>query len=374
MENPFILYPYKSKDLFCDREFETEEIIRYLQNGRNITLISPRRLGKTGLIYRVFDELSLRKSGIDTFYVDISSSQSAEDFIKLLAEAVVPALNQSDRITSFFKALGGIRPVLSYDSVSGKPEISMTFQNDNDRNLTLKEIFNYLERHPKKVVLAIDEFQQVREYKDIDMEALLRTYVQPLRNVSFIFCGSKKHTMTDIFSNAKRPFYESTTFVSLGKLDVDVYAGFIIRNFQKGGKKIDLQIVRKMIEWTRDHTFYTQTLCNEVYMRSGETVTEDDVFESIRAILSSNRDRFLEIQRLLTPAQWRLLKALAKEGSVAHPTAADFLQKYRLGSGAAVSKNLKSLIEKELILPSTTQEGTSYSVYNVFLSRYLEKV
>ena len=187
-------------------------------------------------------------------------------------------------------------------------------------------------------------------------------------------CGSKKHTMTDIFSNAKRPFYESTTFVSLGKLDVDVYAGFIIRNFQKGGKKIDLQIVRKMIEWTRDHTFYTQTLCNEVYMRSGETVTEDDVFEAIRVILSSNRDRFLEIQRLLTPAQWRLLKALAMEGSVAHPTAAVFLQKYRLGSGAAVSKNLKSLIEKELILPSTTQEGTSYSVYNVFLSRYLEKV
>lgn len=371
--NPFILEPYKKKELFCDREAETEHIIDYLNNGRNITLISPRRFGKTGLIYRIFEEIGERQKDTDTFYLDISSSQSLEDFIKLLAESVARVLKQQNKISSFFKTIGGLRPLISYDALTGAPEISITYRNDNDKTLTLKGIFQYLEKHSKKVILAIDEFQQIREYETVNMEALLRTYIQPLHNVRFIFCGSKKHTMTDIFSNAKKPFYESTTFVPLGKLDVPVYEKFIANLFRTNGKKIDPESVEHIIDWTRDHTFYTQTLCNEVFFRSAENITLTDIFEAERRILDANRDRFLELQRLLTVAQWKLLKAIAKEGSIQHPTSSSFIQKYHLGSGAAVSKNVKSLVEKELILVDNDGSKDTYCVYNVFLSRYLEK-
>ena len=164
MENPFILEPYKSKDLFCDRETETRTIISYLENGRNITLVSPRRLGKTGLIYRVFEQMKDNLSDFDTFYMDISSSVCLDDFIKLLSESVVTVLNSQTRIANFFRAVGGIRPVLSYNEMSGKPEVSWTYRNDNEKNLTLKGILSYLEKHQRKVVVAIDEFQQIREY------------------------------------------------------------------------------------------------------------------------------------------------------------------------------------------------------------------
>lgn len=371
--NPFILEPYKNKELFCDREVETNLIIDYLNNGRNVTLISPRRLGKTGLIYRVFEEIGDRQNDTDTFYADISSSQDLEDFIKLLAESVARVLKQQNKISSFFKALGGLRPLISYDALTGTPEVSITYRNDNDKSLTLKGIFQYLESHNKKVVLAIDEFQQIREYEDVNMEALLRTYIQPLHNVHFIFCGSKKHTMTDIFSNAKKPFYESTTFVPLGKLDVLIYEKFITNLFKANGKAIEPESVKHIIDWTRDHTFYTQTLCNEVYLRSSAVITSLDILEAERSILDANRDRFLELQRLLTVAQWRLMKAIAHEGSIQHPTSSSFIQKYRLGSGAAVSKSVKSLIEKELILVENDGSKDTYCIYNVFLSRYLEK-
>ncbi|MGM9742015.1 MAG: ATP-binding protein [Candidatus Cryptobacteroides sp.] len=371
--NPFILEPYKSKELFCDREQETRQIIDYLNNGRNITLISPRRLGKTGLIFRVFEEIRESFDDIETFYVDISSSQGIDDFIKLLSEAVVTVMNRQNKLSAFFKAIGGIRPLITYDAVTGTPELSMTFRNDNEKSLTLKAILQYLENHDKRVVLAIDEFQQIREYQGVNMEALLRTYIQPLHNVRFIFCGSKKHTMTDMFSNAKKPFYESTTFVPLGKLDIETYKTFIIKLFREGGKSIGPEETEQMIEWTRDHTFYTQTLCNEVFYRSSESVSETDILEAESAILAANRDRFLELQRLLTNAQWKLLSAMAKEGHIEHPTAASFIQKYRLGSGASVSKNIKSLIDKELILVENTSRGSRYFVYNVFLSRYLER-
>ena len=371
--NPFILEPYRNRELFCDRELETRQIVDYLSNGRNVTLISPRRLGKTGLIYRVFEEIAANCSDIDTFYVDISSSQCVEDFIKLLSESVVSVLNKQNKISAFFKAIGGLRPLITYDAVTGAPEVSMIYRNDKDKELTLKGIFQYLETHKRKVVVAIDEFQQIREYEGVSMEALLRSYIQQLHNVRFIFCGSKKHTMTDIFSNAKKPFYESTTFVPLGKLDIPTYEAFIQRLFGNGGKLIGAENVRQIIDWTRDHTFYTQTLCNELYLSCSQYISSTDILAAEARIIAANRDRFLELQRLLTPAQWRLMTAIAKEESVSHPTSVSFIQKYRLGSGASVSKNVKSLVEKELILAENGEDGVSYSVYNVFLSRYLEK-
>lgn len=104
--------PYVSKELFCDRKEEMSNILQYLRNGRNITLISPRRLGKTGLIYRVFDEIKTGGAEFDTIYVDISATQSIDDFIKVFAQAVVAALGHRSRIASFFSALGGLRPLL----------------------------------------------------------------------------------------------------------------------------------------------------------------------------------------------------------------------------------------------------------------------
>lgn len=221
-------------------------------------------------------------------------------------------------------------------------------------------------------MLAIDEFQQIREYPNVFMEAVLRTYIQPLHNVRFIFCGSKKHTMADMFTNALKPFYESTTNIPLYKLDPLVYSEFIANQFLKAGKRIPGECIEDIIAWTRNHTFYTQTLCNEVFQQPGPDVNEEVVRAAKARILNSYKDRFIEIQRLVTPSQWRLLKAIAKDGSVQHPTASDFLKRHNLSSGPAVLKNLHSLVDKELVLTETSPDNVSYCVYNVFLSRFLE--
>lgn len=368
-----MLEPYRSKELFCDRETETERIIECLENGRNVTLISPRRLGKTGLIYRVFDALKDKGAEYDTFYADISSSQSLEDFIKIVSDSVAGILKKRD-LTDFFKALGGIRPLLSIDPLTGKPELSFTYRVEEDKTQTLKSLLSYLENSKKKVILAIDEFQQIREYPGVNMEAVLRSHIQCMHNVRFIFSGSRKHLMTDMFTNAKRPFYESTSNVPVGKLDPEVYSEFIGKLFKERGKTISEDIIEDIISWTLDYTYYTQALCNEVFMQSGGKVTDEVVRQSKVSVLSSNIDKFLEIKRLVTPAQWKLMKAVAKESEVRQPTGAAFIQKYGLSSGAAVLKNIKSLVEKELILPTTALDGTSYCIYNIFLGRYLERL
>ena len=372
LENPFILEPYQSKAYFCDREKETEEIIRNITNGRNTTLISPRRLGKTGLIFRVFDEMMARKLPYETIYCDISDTLSLEEFIKVISDAVVSKLEKQQKITAFFKTLKSVRPLLGIDPLTGSPQVSFTFADDSQKQSTLKEVMDYLERYPQKVVLAIDEFQQIREYNDVNMEAVLRKHIQHLHNVRFIYCGSKKHTMTDMFTNAKKPFYESTSFSYLSKLPVPVYSAFIKEKFESAGKTIDDDSISFIIEWTKDHTYYTQRLCNEVFSLSGNDIVRNDIVTTIQSILDSERDRFQEIRRLVTRSQWKMLEALAKEGSVSQITSSAFLSKYKISSGPTALRNIKALMDKELVLVTTTDDGTSYSVYNVFLSRYLE--
>lgn len=373
-KNPFILEPFRSKEYFCDRERETEELIHNITNGRNTTLISPRRLGKTGLIFRVFEEIDQRHLPFETIYADISDTLSLREFIKVLSDAVVAKLKKPQRISAFFQSLKSVRPVLELDPMTGSPQLSFTFANTSQMQDTLTDVFTYLESYPKMIVVAIDEFQQIREYEGINMEAILRKHIQNLHNVRFIFCGSKKHTMTDMFTNAKKPFYESTSFCYLAKLQVNVYASFIRKHFESAGKSIDDESLDYILKWTRIHTYYTQRLCNEVFSLSSDKVNSAVVMTSIQAILNSERERFLEIRQLITRSQWKMLGAIAKEGSVSQITSSGFLSKYGISSGPAALRNIQALTDKELVLVTNDESGTSYSVYNVFLSRYLEKI
>lgn len=370
MNNPFSLVPYVNKELFCDRDTESQTIIDYLLNGSNITLISPRRYGKTGLIYRVFDDMK-QQHHINTCYADIYATENLEDFVKVFSEAVIASLEKKKALKSFLQFLGGLRPMLSYNTLTGDPELTMTFRSDHEKQQTLASVFSFIEQQGKKTVIAIDEFQQIREY-GINMEALLRSYIQPLKNVQFIFCGSKKHLMAEMFTDARSPFYESTRCLYLEKINREIYAEFIVKMFGKGEKSISQEALDFILDWTKLHTFYTQSLCNHIFLKSGKQIDIAEAQRSAGQILKENEQTFLQWRDLLTSNQWNYLKAVAKEQTVEKPYATHFIQKYHIGTAANSQRLLESLIDKELILANSTIEGVSYSVYNVFLSRWLE--
>ena len=372
--NPFFLTPHTPAPYFCDREKETKDLVNYLENGSNVALISPRRYGKTGLIYHVFDALQEEKAEVELYYVDIYSSRNADDFIALLAEAISRTLKKETAVKSFFKALGRLRPVFSQDPLNGTPQLSFTFQTDADRRYSLKYLLDYLDNRPQRVILAIDEFQQVREYEGISMEALLRTYIQPLQHVQFIFSGSKRHMIAEMFTAEKSPFYESASLYSIDKINHQSYAEFIDRQFREQKKNISAEAVDFILEWTRCHTYYTQMLCNRVFQAVKKEAALDDVLLAADTLLKEYTDTFLERRNYLTVKQWNCLIAVAKEGVVTEPTGSAFLQKYNLGAPSTANRLLNSLLEKELLLETKTLEGSSYCVYNVFFSRWLERL
>ncbi len=375
MVNPFVIKSYESKEFFCDREEELQLMLQNCINKTDMTLVSRRRMGKTGLVFRLFDELNSVHPEIFTVYLDIFISRNLDDFIKLFAEAAVKAFPTKtkigERLMSFIKSL---RPQVTYDSITGEPQFQIAYHNESEKEYTLRSLFELLTSQNVHIVFAIDEFQQIREYPEQNMEAMLRTYMQRCNNVTFIFSGSRKHLMTDIFTNARKPFYSSTSFVSIDKISDTSYSDFICKQFSAHKRKITDDAVNFILEWTQRHTYYTQFLCHTIYANGQKNIDLPEVKKACGQVLKQREPVYLQYRKMLTDKQWDFLIAVAKEGCVRQVTAADFLKRYKIG-GASVSKRLvESLCEKELLNAEVSLDGIEYSVDDVFFSRWLEAI
>jgi len=374
MDNPFVFRAYKSKDLFCDRQKELKELLDNSLSGADTTLIAQRRIGKTGLILRLFDEIRTEKFSIVPIYADIFATRSLDDFIKTLSEAIMTAIPEKSSIGKrFSKFIKALRPMITYDPLTAAPQILLTLQTEEEKKQTLKGLLTFLDNQDEKILLAIDEFQQIREYPEKNVEALLRSIIQKLNNVTFLYCGSKRHMMLDIFSDERNPFYRSTEFLTLQKLDSDVYSDFIEGHFSKAGIEIERETIDYILEWTRGHTYFTQRLCHTVFNMAKRKVDLGLVKEAAAQILQSDSIVFGQYQQMLTAGQWNLLIAVAKEGVVTQITARSFLRKYGLGNPSSVNRSVASLIEKNLLDETVVEGKILYSLNDVFLSRWLEE-
>jgi AAA+ ATPase superfamily predicted ATPase len=367
--NPFITSGYVSKKYFCDRKKELAALQNYLQNGVNTTLVSPRRMGKTGLIHRVFENC---KSDFGCVYVDIMPTRSIEDFNRVLSEAIFRQFSEKTSIgKKFLTFLRGFRPLISYDTLTGQPQIEISYQMETQKPQTLKSILHFLNQQDKKIIVAIDEFQQITTYPEKNMEAVLRSEIQFLHNVSFIFCGSKRSVMYDMFSNAKRPFYQSTSFVSLDKIDKKEYTKFILKHFTYNNIEIARDCIDFILDWTKTYTFYTQYICNKIFSYGEEQITLEIVKRACLETLNEQATTFNQLRQLLTLAQWNYLIAIAKEGKISQPTAQNFLMKHKIGTPSNSKRLLKTLCEKDLILEQISLRETTYEIYDVFLYHWL---
>jgi hypothetical protein len=370
--NPFSIKEYKGKNYFCDREAELEKILTNIKNGIDTTLVSPRRMGKTGLIYRLFEQIN-ETGDVETIYVDIYPARSLSDFVKLLAEAILVKFPEKTSIGKLFiEFIKGFKPLIGYDVLTGEPQIQISYQSDQEKEYTLQGLFRFLDMQDTKIVLAIDEFQQITDFPEKNIEALLRTYTQQLKNIRFIFCGSRKSMMIDLFSNAKRPFYASTQYLVLDKIDLASYKAFITGKFTENDIRIEDDAVDYILSWTRQHTFYTQSVCNRIYSMDEKVVSIQLVKRACNELLKRSEAVFFQFRQLLTPGQWNFLIAVAKEGEVTQLTAQKFIASYEIGTPANARRISRSLIDKELILETANKKGSKYQVYDVFLSRWLE--
>lgn len=370
LNNPFLIAGYHSPRYFCDRELETEKIISALTNDRNISLISARRMGKTGLIQHVFYKLA-EQDKVHCFYIDIFSTQNLHEFVTLLGKNVIGKLDSNTdlmikNITSILKSF---RPSFTFDDVTGAPSISLDIQSQKSE-VGLQEIFEYLKTSGKRCYIAIDEFQQITEYPEKGVEALLRSYMQFLPNVKFIFSGSKKHLMDALFSSANRPFYQSTQKIGLQEIPIDTYRLFAIEKFQENEKLISPSVFDSIYNLLSGHTWYIQFVLNQLFAQTKSEYTENDISIIINDVLKEENSTYKTYCELISKGQLRLLRAIAVEEKVSEPYETSFMQKHALTAPSSVRLALNALIDKSLVLKD---DDGCYYVYDRFFSLWLTR-
>ncbi len=330
--NPFIIAGYHTPEYFCDRINETKKITDALYNGRNITLIAPRYIGKSTLIKNAFYKLKEQCNDIITIYIDIYSTRSFKDFVQLLSASTI-----------------------SKEVIKGCEEA------------TLKEIFDYLASSDKRCYIAIDEFQQIGEYPQQGVEALLRSYIQFLPNVNFIFSGSKQHVMQEMFLSAKRPFYQSTQTIAIDIIDSNLYYEFANEFFAAQGTALSTECFDYIYQQFSGHTWYVQSILNRLYGYKQSVTSNEVVDRAIQEIVEESTYNYGHLLSAYTDNNVALLKAIAREGVVAEINAGEFISKYNLKASSSVNTSLAKLLDDELIYK--TESG--YIVYDRFMAIWL---
>ncbi len=369
VSNPFVVSGYLGGYYFCDRLTETEKIVKLIQNGSNLTLISPRRMGKSGLIKHVFAQNEVKDS--IKIYTDILATSNLEGFVNVLSNAWIREAFGAGkrRLNKVLDILKSFHPVIRLDPFTGLPEVEISTRSEAEKSDNLEKLLYRISKEEKQIIIAIDEFQQIMDYPEENMEALLRGIVQQLPQVRFIFSGSRMHLMKAMFTETSRPFYQSTRIMFLNPIDSSEYGRFISERFISGKRIIEQEAVDWLLEWTRGHTYYVQYLCNWLYSEGYTRISPAVISKVSGEILMELQPVFDQYRQLLAPRQYELVRAVARECNVKSVLSGGFIARHNLGTPSSVSTSLKAMIEKDVIRDS----GEGYRVDDLFFSRWLEE-
>ena len=339
IKNPFLTYGYNGPEYFCDRVEETKRLTTLLTNGNHVALISPRRMGKTGLIRHCFAQQELR----DNYYlmiVDIYATKSLAEFTYVLGRTILSELKSKERKVweHFLQIVGSLRTGITLDAM-GQPSWNLEIGDIKSPKTSLDEIFHYLNAADKPCIIAIDEFQAITDYPEQNVEALLRTYIQNCNNAWFVFSGSKRHMMGEMFSQA--------------------------------GKLIEPEAIRYTYKKFEGTTWYIQKICNELFAMTeqGSSCGIKEVDMAVSYAVDEKNDTFQDMMTRLTAKQKRLLLALAHTETGIQPTSGPFIQKHHLTSASAVQRSLSALQEKDIL----TSNNGKYIIYDYFLNLWLKQ-
>lgn len=372
IENPFVVSKNIPEALFCDREGETATLVKQIANGRNTVLVSPRRMGKTGLIHHLFNQADISER-YHTFFVDIYACTSLQEMCYTMSRVVFEQLKSKhvQHWESIFQTLKSLRPGFKIDTITGEPTFELGLGAIENPTATLEEIFTYLEGADKPCIVAFDEFQQIGEFRDNRVEALLRGYIQSSSRSLFVFSGSKQHTIGQMFMSRARPFYQSAQMIELAPLALDVYRDFATRLFSGWGKRLNPDVVERVYATYAGTTWYLQMMMNELFAITpdGGTCTADSIPTAWQNISNMQEGVYKSQLALLSSRQKSVLQAIAREGTVKSVTASAFIKKHSLDSASSVQSALRGLIEKEIV----GQAENGYSVSDYFFSRWLEE-
>ena len=374
MSNPFRYGGVIGGDSFCNRRRERADLLRAMENGDKLFVYSERRMGKTSLVRMVLSRLPKRSYlGV---YVDLWPTSDEESFVAALARGLAEAMGPSPEkvlgaARTFF---GRLTPTLTLDS-EGKTVVSFGMNRTAKVGPALDEVLAAPGRiaaaGKRKVVVVLDEFQQIMEYGGDLVERRLRSVIQHQSDVSFLFLGSRKHLIQKMFLDGSRPLYRSAGHYPLGPIGADDWLPFIWERFHNARRKISDEQIHEIVRLTDGHPFYTQHLCHALWeiAEPGRAVADEQIARALGTLLDREAYAYTTLWESLTGNQRRFLEGLAQSTEPVQPFASEFLQRHRLGTASSAQRAVESLLSRDVI----DRDGGSYAILDRFFRLWIQR-
>ena len=375
--NPFIVLGAIPDPYFCDREKETERLVRYLTNGQNVVLHAPRRIGKSKLIEHCFEQPAI-KGKYYTIFVDILQTGNLQEFTYEFGKAVFEATaSLGDKLMKqFAQTVQSLHTEYTIDPMTGFPKLSLSIGHIENAIYTIEEVFRFLEQAEKPCIVAIDEFQRIADYPEKNVEAILRTHIQKMQNCKFVFAGSDRHLLGQMFQDYNRPFYNSAATITLEQIERSKYNAFATMHFEEYDKHISPEDVDRVYDLFDGNTFAMQKTLNIAFSltEKKEWCTIDTIRQAIDEIIEENDFSYRTHLMSVGSSQKEVLYAIARSGKAMQITSAAFVGKYRLGSASSVQSAVRKLKADGWVAEYINQAGQKYyQVNDYFLMLWIQK-
>jgi hypothetical protein len=352
-------------DDFCPRVEETGRLREVMQSFGRIYLVGERRIGKSSLIAEAARPLKKLRS----VFVDLMAVKGADDLTHRFAQAMLCAERTQSRVLSLVKSLSLLRPSISFDTATGNP--SVTFAPESGSRLeTLDELFAALQRQKNGVVI-LDEFQDIQNLPDAPLIlARLRNLIQQARHTGFVFCGSIRNRMEEIFTDEKSPFFNSAVRLQVGPLDRTLFQAFLSERFAEGRRTVPEPLLNSIMDACQDNPGHIQRFCVSLWQVTsyGQKIDEKEVVSAWEVLFGMQKDAYELLIAELSSQQMKVLRALAHAGG-SSGVSSSFLQLTGITLAASVHKAMSRLVERRLV----QKINTAYRFCDPFLAAWLRK-
>ena len=352
MKTPFVFGKLAKENNFTDRKEETAHLVTNFKSLINTILISPRRWGKSSLVFKAAEIAREEDSDLRICRVDLFNVRTEEQFYTALAQSVIKstASKWEDAVATATRFLYRFVPKVSFggDLMS---ELSVDLNMEELRR-SPDEILDLAQKTASdkklRIVVCIDEFQNIAAFDDsLAFQKKLRSHFQQHEDVAYCLYGSKRHMMMEVFTDYSMPFYKFGDILFLEKIKTPDWVEFIKGTFERTGKSITDDICKDIVSRVQNHPYYVQQLAQQVWLRTDTVATLDAVEDAHSAITAQLSLMFDTVTQTLTNSQICLLHAMS--AGEKNLTSKAVMDKYNLSSPTAISRARKALVEKDIL-------------------------
>lgn len=358
-ENPFKFGSIVDEPYFTDRIQEMEQVKSIIGSQNHLTIISPRRFGKSSLIMKAASQSNRPLIAIDMQLIT-SPSDLAAQILKRIYR-----IYPFEKVGQFIKHFR-IIPTISLNPLTN--QVDITFLPGSSQVPVLEDVLNLLEKlstEKKKLLVIFDEFQETRRVHP-DLLRQLRAIMQHHKLINYVFLGSQESLIKEIFERKKSPFYHFGMIIQLGRIPEADFYNFLVSRLEPVNMNAS-DLAQEIIAYTGCHPYYTQQMAFVVWDKCyRKSFDSDPVSEAARDLISMHDMDYERWWMNLNKTDKKLLIGLSLSNKT--PLSEAFYRKYDLGAPSTVFSSIKRLMENGYIIKADAK----YEIDDPFFGQWLK--